>query len=61
MPVIKVALEITINVLIRLIHKLAIELIPEAYSEHWETSDMELFVFLQNVNSFKALFSYKSS
>ena len=59
MSVIKVALEITINVLIRLIHKLAIELIPEAYSEYWETSDMKPFAKI--VNSFKALFSYKSS
>ena len=59
MSVIKVALEKTINVLIRLIHKLAIELIPEAYSEYWETADMEPFAKL--VNSFKALFSYKSS
>ena len=59
MSVIKVALEKAINVLIRLIHKLAIELIPEAYSEYLETSDMEPFAKL--FNSFKALFSYKSS
>ena len=55
MSVIKIALEITINILIRLIHKLAIELIPEAYSEYRETSDMEPFAKI--VNSFKALFS----
>ena len=59
MSVIKVALEITINALIRLIHKLAVELIPEAYSEYRETSDMKPFANI--VNSFKALFSYKSS
>ena len=59
MSVIKVALEITINLLIRLIPTLAIGLLPETYSEKWKASSMELFVKI--VSSFKALFSQKSS
>ena len=55
MSVIKVALEITITLLFRrtIYSKLTIELIPEAYSEHCQTSNMELFVEI--VNGFKAL------
>ena len=55
MSVIKVALEITITLLFRrtIYSKLTIELIPEAYSEHCQTSNMELFV--ERVNGFKAL------
>ena len=59
MSVIKVALEITINLLILLIPTLAIGLLPETYSEQWKTSSMELFVKI--VNSFNALFSQKGS
>ena len=51
MSVIKVTLETTIISLIRLISKLAKELIPEAYSEHCQTSNMELLAKI--VNSFK--------
>ena len=61
MSVIKVALEITITLLFRrtIYSKLTIELIPEAYSEHCQTSNMELFVEI--VNDFKALIIFAKS